>query len=183
MSTLKKLAIVALSVVTIVSTSGAASAVTLSELQGLSRDELLSLLTQLLAGGTTTTTGGTSSVACTFTRNMYPGVSGADVKCLQQYLNGAGYTISTSGAGAPGSESEYYGTKTQAAVKKWQDAMGLSYGSWGQPAEGQSSLSRRAPVSSFKRRQTARQKERSVREPRSIRFSKCSSRPAQAMSA
>ena len=131
MSTLKKLAIVALSVVTIVSTSGAASAVTLSELQGLSRDELLSLLTQLLAGGTTTTTGGTSSVACTFTRNMYPGVSGADVKCLQQYLNGAGYTISTSGAGAPGSESEYYGTKTQAAVKKWQDAMGLSYGSWG----------------------------------------------------
>ncbi len=130
MSTLKKLAIVALSVVTLVSTSGAASAVTLSELQGLSRDELLSLLTQLLAGGTTTT-GGTSSVACTFTRNMYPGVSGADVKCLQQYLNGAGYTIATSGAGAPGSESEYYGTKTQAAVKKWQDAMGLSYGSWG----------------------------------------------------
>lgn len=65
--------------------------------------------------------GGGTATACTFTRSLYVGVSsGADVKCLQQYLNGAGYTVSASGAGSPGSETVFYGPLTRAAVAKWQ---------------------------------------------------------------
>jgi peptidoglycan hydrolase-like protein with peptidoglycan-binding domain len=79
---------------------------------------------------------------CEITRNLSLGVSGEDVKCLQRYLNWSGYTVSTTGAGSPGSESIYFGTKTADAVKRWQDAhassvltpVGMTSGSgyWGQ---------------------------------------------------
>jgi len=65
-------------------------------------------------------------VSCTFTRSLTTGVTGADVLCLQQYLNGAGFTVATSGAGSPGNETSYFGSRTRAAVSTWQAANGVS---------------------------------------------------------
>lgn len=69
--------------------------------------------------GTTTTTTTTTAGACSFTRNLYLGVSGTDVTCLQNYLIGRGHSIP---AGATG----YFGSQTQAAVIAWQTANGVS---------------------------------------------------------
>ncbi len=63
---------------------------------------------------------------CGFTRDLTTGSSGEDVRCLQKYLNGAGYVIAASGVGAPGQETTLYGGLTSVAVKKWQAANGLS---------------------------------------------------------
>ena len=68
---------------------------------------------------------------CLFTRNLFPGVTGAEVKCLQEYLNRAGHTVALTGAGSPGNETMYYGLRTQSAVKAWQDAQSVPYGSYG----------------------------------------------------
>ena len=64
-------------------------------------------------------TGG-AATACTFTKNLYLGVSDPQVKCLQQYLNGAGYQVALTGAGSPGNETMYYGNLTKNATGKWQ---------------------------------------------------------------
>lgn len=58
---------------------------------------------------------------CEITRGLRVGSSGEDVRCLQRYLNYAGYTIASSGAGSPGSESTYFGALTAAAVTRWQN--------------------------------------------------------------
>ncbi len=71
-------------------------------------------------------TGGTATTACTFTKSLYLGVSDSQVKCLQQYLNGAGYKVALSGAGSVGNETNYYGSLTRAAVAKWQAANAVS---------------------------------------------------------
>src|SRR3989344_1305426 len=58
--------------------------------------ELLALVANLqsqlstLEGGSGT---GAGMYTCAFTRPLYPGVSGDDVKCLQQFLNSAGYKV------------------------------------------------------------------------------------------
>lgn len=54
------------------------------------------------------------------------GSSGADVRALQQWLNGQGFQVAASGAGSPGNESEYFGSLTRAALAKWQAANSVS---------------------------------------------------------
>ncbi|MCW9054864.1 MAG: peptidoglycan-binding protein [Candidatus Pacebacteria bacterium] len=65
----------------------------------------------------TGSTGGTT--ACSFTRSLTIGATGADVTCLQTYLEGTGHFTWT---GAKG----YFGTITQSAVAAWQAANGVS---------------------------------------------------------
>jgi len=123
---------IALSLTTVVWLSGAAMAVPVAQAQSTTdlQSQIAALLAQIqqlqaqlnAAGGTTTGT----SVACSFTRSLTVGSTGADVKCLQQYLNASGYTIATTGAGSPGNESTYFGSLTKAAVAKWQAAKGVS---------------------------------------------------------
>lgn len=59
---------------------------------------------------------------CEITRSLKIGSSGEDVRCLQRYLNWAGYTISATGFGSPGNESMYFGPLTANAVIKWQNS-------------------------------------------------------------
>ena len=117
----------ALTVLSLVAGPGVAQAITAAELQA-QIDALLAqiatLQTQLadLTGG--------AAAACTFTRALYPGVTGNDVKCLQQYLNSTANKVATSGAGSPGNETTYYGSRTQAAVAAWQPANGVACGAY-----------------------------------------------------
>ena len=83
--------------------------------------QITALQAQLAAQG-----GGAAAAACTFTKDLTLGVTGDDVKCLQQYLNAKGHQIAASGAGSPGRESMYFGNLTKAAVAKWQAANSVS---------------------------------------------------------
>jgi hypothetical protein len=64
--------------------------------------------------------------ASSFTRNLTVGSVGADVQALQQFLNGHGFTVSSSGNGSPGHETTYFGPATQAALARFQKAEGIS---------------------------------------------------------
>ena len=55
---------------------------------------------------------GTVSVS-QFTRSLTIGSSGEDVKNLQKFLNAAGFKISNSGPGSPGSETNLFGSLTK----------------------------------------------------------------------
>ncbi len=86
-----------------------AGAVTIAELQA----QINALMAQLAAlqGGSAVTT-----TACTFTRSLTVGSSGADVTCLQNYLTGTGHFTFSGGS------TGYFGPITQAAVAAWQAA-------------------------------------------------------------
>lgn len=93
-------------------------------------DELLAQITALqgqLLALQGAPAGGSGTGACagvTFTRNLTVGSTGSDVKCLQVLLNGNGFTVATTGAGSPGSETTYFGSKTLVAVKAFQASKG-----------------------------------------------------------
>jgi hypothetical protein len=125
MSNRKKFVAAALSAVMAVAfTVTPAFAQSVAELQA----QIAALLAQInaLQAQLQAQTGGGASVSCSFTRDLTVGSTGDDVKCLQQYLNGAGYKIAASGPGSPGNESTYFGQLTKAAVAKWQAANGIS---------------------------------------------------------
>jgi peptidoglycan hydrolase-like protein with peptidoglycan-binding domain len=64
-----------------------------------------------------------SGSSCTkLTRNLKVGMSGPDVKVMQQILNKNSATkIAESGPGSPGQESEYFGKKTTLAMIRFQE--------------------------------------------------------------
>lgn len=65
--------------------------------------------------------GGVSQDSFTFTRDLSLGQSGVDVLMLQRTLNESGAHVADSGPGSPGNETDYFGSKTKAAVKRFQN--------------------------------------------------------------
>jgi peptidoglycan hydrolase-like protein with peptidoglycan-binding domain len=61
-----------------------------------------------------------------FPRDLSVDSSGPDVKVLQMFLNNLGYIIAANGAGSPGQETTFFGTKTAAALSLFQDDHSLS---------------------------------------------------------
>lgn len=118
----------ALAGTTLLSLSGAivpvAQAQSVAELQA-QINALLATISQLQTQ-LSAVQGGGAAPATSFTRDLTVGSTGADVKALQQWLNGQGYRIAASGAGSMGNESEYFGSLTKAALAKWQAAMSIS---------------------------------------------------------
>ena len=86
-----------------------------------SADELQAQITALMAqiAALQGATPAASSAACTFTRALNVGTSGADVKCLQDYLTPA-YFMNAGGS------TGTFGPVTAAAVSAWQAANGIS---------------------------------------------------------
>jgi len=74
--------------------------------------------------GQTSTNGGSTAAVCpyTWTTSLDVGSSGADVLNLQKFLNADSDTkLGSSGAGSPGSETDFFGSITKAGVVKFQD--------------------------------------------------------------
>lgn len=140
----KKLTSVALSATTAVWLSGFAMLVPVAHAQSL-QSQIDALLAQIAAlqAQLATQSGGATATSCNFTKDLTLGSKGDDVKCLQQYLNGAGYPVAASGSGSTGNETTYYGSLTAAAVAKWQAANSLS------PAVGYFGPKSRAKYSSM----------------------------------
>lgn len=90
-----------------------ASAQTVAELQAMI-NTLMAQLAALQGGGSG------SGAACTFTRSLTVGSSGADVTCLQNYLTSTGHFTFAGGA------TGYFGPVTRTAVAAWQAANGVS---------------------------------------------------------
>ncbi|MDE1919612.1 MAG: peptidoglycan-binding protein [Patescibacteria group bacterium] len=73
------------------------------------------------------TAGSVASAAVhAFKKYLAMGSVGSDVKALQQYLNSHGYSISASGAGSLGNETETFGPATRAALIKYQKAKNIT---------------------------------------------------------
>lgn len=57
-----------------------------------------------------------------FKRDMRLRTAHADVRELQKYLNAQGFLVAKTGVGSPGKETTYFGTLTQVALAKFQEA-------------------------------------------------------------
>ncbi len=128
----RKIASISLSLSTIIWLSGVSYVVPVASAQSIDLNALLQQLQQLQSqiNALLQQQGGgappVSAPACEFTRNLTVGSRGEDVKCLQKYLNSAGFKVAESGPGSPGNETTYFGPATKAAVAKWQQANGIS---------------------------------------------------------
>ena len=71
-----------------------------------------------------------SPQSLSFTHNLSLYQNHTDVKTLQQFLNTHGFLVATSGPGSPESENTYFGTKTYAALIKFQKSRGLPATGW-----------------------------------------------------
>lgn len=67
-----------------------------------------------------------AATICAFSTDLKVGSESDAVKCLQQYLNAHGFTVSASGVGSVGHETTQFKAKTEAAVKAWQTANGVT---------------------------------------------------------
>ncbi len=101
-----------------------AQAQTAADLQAQIAGLLLQI--QQLQAQLSGSTGGGATTSYSFTRSLTIGSTGEDVRALQQFLNSHSALVSSSGAGSPGNESTYFGSKTRAALAKWQAANGVS---------------------------------------------------------
>ena len=68
--------------------------------------------------------GGTEN--CLFLNHLSIGSKSEDVRCLQKFLNSAGFPVSLTGPGSPGNETSYFGPLTKQAVIAWQNANALA---------------------------------------------------------
>lgn len=62
------------------------------------------------------------TTAFVFTRDLYFGIRGDDVKVLQEFLNKLNFKLAEDGFGSLGNETNFFGSLTKAAVKKFQEA-------------------------------------------------------------
>src|SRR3989344_3509653 len=80
--------------------------------------QIAQLQTQIAALSGTPTAG--LSAVCNFSRNLSEGVTGDDVKCLQNYLKSTGhFPAATNSTG-------FFGPTTKSSVIKWQTANGVA---------------------------------------------------------
>ncbi len=68
----------------------------------------------------------TGTITAAFARNLEFGMTGEDVKALQQWLNTNGYRVASSGPGSPGNETTKFGGATRSALIKFQKANGIT---------------------------------------------------------
>jgi len=59
-----------------------------------------------------------------FEKNLRPKMIDVDIIKLQQFLNKNGFIVATRGAGSSGNETKYFGSMTQNALTKFQEANG-----------------------------------------------------------
>lgn len=60
------------------------------------------------------------AVSPVFNRTLQLGATGKDVKRLQQFLNGHGFVVASTGPGSSGNETAFFGPVTKAALIKFQ---------------------------------------------------------------
>lgn len=77
------------------------------------------------------------------TRDLELGMISEDVRTLQKFLNSKGFTVSKTGAGAPGKETNKFGRATQAALISFQKAKKIA------PAAGYYGTKTRALIKSL----------------------------------